>query len=173
MIRPNENAALKKGIVLDPIVPSDEVALRQALTVALRPFYLKAHGSLDSTSELVLTEESYRELLVRSPAYRGFVQICLTNFNLLFVGFRLSDPDFDTFIDSIAHQFGSPLRNHVAIFHEEETTVNDIALRRKYGIHVLYVSDFVHIPFILQNSLTVPGPRLNEYLSMALSRNAK
>jgi len=167
----HENAARASGIPLEPLMAGDEAALRQALAQPRRPFYLKAHGSLDSTSELVLTEESYRQLLVKSPVYRGFVQNILTNFDLLFVGFRINDPDFDLFIDSIANQFGSPLREHVAVFHERERTVNDIALRRRYGIRICYVKDFADIPKMLRHALKVPGPKLSEYLTMALSRS--
>lgn len=169
----HENSALAKGFPLHPMVPSNEAELRDALSKSKRPFYLKAHGSLDSLSELVLTEESYRELLVKSPAYRGFVQNVLTNYDLLFVGFRISDPDFDLFIDSLAHQFGSPIRQHVAVFHEKERTVNDIALRRRYGINVCYIKDFADIPKLLEDALKFPGPNLSKYLAMALSHAPK
>ena len=166
----HENAGSAANRPLMPILPGDELALRAALTSRARPFYLKAHGSLSSAAELVLTEASYRELFVRAPAYRAFVQNVLTNFNLVFVGFRLSDPDFDLFVDTMANQFGSPLHDHVAVFHQKDRTVHDIALRRRYGIHVLYVNDFRDIPPLLKDTLSQPGPRLEKSLERALSR---
>lgn len=165
----HENAAAAAGSSLRAMLPGDEAALREALSTPRRPFYLKAHGSLSSTSELVLTDESYRELLVRSPAYRAFVQNVFTNANLLFVGFGLSDPDFDVFVDTVAQQFGSPLRPHVAVFHRSECTPRDILLRRRYGIESLYVSDFADIPHLLRDALRQPGPRLREHLEGSLS----
>lgn len=165
----HENAAALAGIALKPMLPSTEAELVEALKTGTRPFYLKAHGSLDSALELVLTQESYREVLVKAPTYRAFVQNVLTNFSLLFVGFRISDPDFDAFIDAVAYQFGSPLRSHVALFHNRERSVDDIALRRRYGIHVLYFSDFGDVPHILSEALSTPGPVLQRHLERSLS----
>jgi hypothetical protein len=98
------------------------------------------------------------------------VQNILTNYNLLFVGFKINDPDFDLFIDTMAHQFGGPLHEHVAIFHERERTANDISLRRRYGIHILYVTDFSHIPEILTVVRTTAGPGLESHLTRTLSK---
>lgn len=167
----HENSARTKGIALRPMTPGDEDLLRRALISSDRPFLLKAHGSLNSSSELVLTEESYRHVLVKSPAYRGFVQNVLTNASLVFVGFRMSDPDFDVFLNSVANQFGSPLRDHVAIFHEKERSVNDISLRRRYGIHTLYIREFQDIPEVLSDCLSVAGPYLSKHLDLALSKD--
>lgn len=167
----HENAALDAGFTLSPMIPSDEFALRNAIAFRNRPFYLKAHGSLSSTAELILTDESYRQVFVKEPAYRAFVQNTLTNFNLLFVGFKINDPDFDLFIDTMARQFGGPLHEHVAIFHERERTANDIALRRRYGIHLLYITDFGQIPDILNDARSTAGPRLEKHLNGTLSND--
>ena len=112
----HENAAKDMSLPLDVFLPTDEDKFTSALNQRLsRPFLLKAHGSIDGDAPLVLTYESYRQLLVKSPAYRSFVQNILTNFHLLIVGFGLSDPDFDVFINTLVSQYGSPLREHVLI----------------------------------------------------------
>lgn len=167
----HENAACDANVHLQPMTPSDEPMLREAVKHRRRPFYLKAHGSITSSDELVLTDESYRHLFVKSPAYRAFVQNVLTNFNLLFVGFKINDPDFDLFIDTMAREYGGPLHDHVALFHQDEKSANDVALRRRYGIHVLYVHDFGHIPRILGEAQSTAGPILNAQIGAALSKS--
>jgi hypothetical protein len=166
----HENAVGLTTMVLPPLVPSDEKGLRGVLqTRFAQPFLLKAHGSLHSPEPLVLSYESYRDLFVRQPAYRAFVQSLLTNFHLLIVGFGLSDPDFDLFVGSMASQFGSPLHEHVVIRHStHDRSAQEIELRRRYGIHTLYVDDYPHIPKLLRSAALAAGPRLRPTLEVAV-----
>src|SRR5205809_4931657 len=82
-------------------------------------FLVKAHGSIGVNDgrdySVVLTAESYRDLFVKQPAYRAFLQHVFTNFNMLIVGFGMADPDFDLLLHDVLSQFGSPLQNHVLI----------------------------------------------------------
>lgn len=158
---------------LKAILPHNESKLRDTLTSGARPFYIKAHGSISSSKELVLTVESYRQLIVKSPAYRAFVQDILTNRHILFVGFGMSDPDFDLFVETMALQFGSPIHDHIVIRHRSSRNVDDVSLRRRFGIHSLYVSEFTDIPEILRDSLMQTGPKLTSTLSDCLSTNRK
>src|SRR5262249_41075233 len=86
-------AAAKKDPTLSHfrrILPTDEGEIVRVLSQRFaEPFLLKAHGSLGVRHELVLTQESYREILAKSPAYRAFFQSLLTNFHFLVVGFGL------------------------------------------------------------------------------------
>jgi hypothetical protein len=61
----------------------------------------------------------------------------------------------------------------VAVFHESEKSSNDISLRRRYGIHLLYVKDFGDIPLLLTDAQSTPGPQLASQLKMVLSRDRK
>lgn len=169
----HESAFAANGKRLKAILPHQENRLKEALISGARPFYIKAHGSIASKSELVLTVESYRQLIVKSPAYRAFVQDILTNRQILFLGFGLSDPDFDLFIEAMANQFGSPLHDHVVIWHRNSRNVNDVSLRRRFGIHALYISDYADIPEILADTLTQTGPILRKMLKMCLSKSRR
>jgi hypothetical protein len=166
-----ENAIAKKGLQTewDIYLPWEEEKLHQTLQAqSHRPFLLKAHGSLDSDRQLVLTYESYRELLVKFPVYRTFVQNLLINYSLLIVGFGLSDPDFDQFIESLSFQLGAPLREHIVIRRKDQTTGATL-LRRRYGIHTLYVDNFDQIPAVIKDAVRQTGPELEKTIEKCLS----
>jgi hypothetical protein len=151
-----------------PLLPWDEQGLIDAIRISLAtPFLLKAHGSIsaDDTREysVVLTAESYRDLFVRQPAYRAFLQHLFTNFSMLIVGFGMADPDFDLLLRDVFSQFGSPLQNHVLIRSAgqlEEMKGQEVLLRRSYGIRTLYISDWTYLPKILRDAAATPGPKL-------------
>jgi len=159
----HENAFTSAGMTVPVLVPSDERDfVRRLHDNITTSFLLKAHGCINRTDfHLVLDRTAYRNLLARSPAYRAFVQNLLTNFDCLFVGFGLSDPDFDLFIDVIASSYGSPIRTHVAIRHINQRNEDDeFVLKHKHGIGTLYISDYAKIPEILIASTQRAGPKL-------------
>jgi len=164
----HESAARKGGNSLRVLLPTLEAGLRTALREKLQhPFLLKAHGSIRSKEPLVLTYESYRNLLVRQPAYRAFLQTILVDFHLLIVGFGLADPDFDLFLSTTASVFGSPLQEHIVINKIGGSSSREVELRRRYGIRTLYVNTYADIPHVLNAGATTPGPRLREVLRRA------
>ncbi|MGI6455096.1 MAG: SIR2 family NAD-dependent protein deacylase [bacterium] len=144
--------------------------VRAIKTIDTHPFLLKAHGSLNSSFPLIFTYESYRELFIKYPEYRMFVQFLLTNYNLLIIGFGLNDPDFDLFLNTIVSQFGSTLHKHIAIRHKKEKSPRDIILRRRYGIHMLYVKEYTDIPHIVEDTIHETGPELDIVLRRCLSQ---
>lgn len=156
------------------ILPWQEDKLRGALESRCEsPFLLKAHGSLkDKEHPLVLTYEAYRELLVKHPLYRTFVQNLLINFNLLIVGFGLSDPDFDQFIESLSAQVGAPLRTHIVIRHKDQTAKENY-LRLRFGIRTLYIDDFQHIPDVIRDAIRRTGPVLDKTIEKCLDSEKK
>ncbi len=166
----HENAAAALGQKLDVLLPTDEGKIAHTLNRRISEiFLLKAHGSIDDPQmPLVLTYESYRDLLVKSPAYRAFVQNILTNFHLLIVGFGLSDPDFDVFIHNLVGQYGSILRQHVVLRGVGEQSNQEIELRRRYGIHTLYLESYDDIPRILRDAASSASRSLRELLRLSV-----
>jgi hypothetical protein len=159
------------GKEIQALTPYTENSLVEHLSSRLsNRFLLKAHGSIhDSTGPLVLDWSSYRSLLSKQPVYRAFFQNVLTNFNCLFVGFSLSDPDFDTFVDSIASVYGSPVSEHVAIRHLDHSSPEEFVWRRRYGITCLHVSSYDRIPELIAKASKTAGPKLRSCLDLALS----
>lgn len=169
----HESAAAELSYEHEILVPygSSDSAIVQALATGLsKPFVLKAHGSLGHNPEnLVLTSESYRELMTSQPAYRALVQHVLTEFHLLIVGFGLSDPDFDLLIDTLVDAYGSAVRDAVVIRHRREEGPDEIRLRRRYGIQTLYVDSFADIPRVILDASEWEGPQLRASLDEALA----
>jgi hypothetical protein len=156
--------------VLTPAVEDQQEVVNVLADGFSVPFLLKAHGSIGRPSDsLILTAESYRELVVRRPAYRALVQHIFTEFHLLIVGFGMSDPDFDLLIDTLVDAYGAPIRDSVVIRHRREEGPGEVLLRRRYGISTLYVDSFADIPRILNDACSWPGPAMSAALSRSLS----
>lgn len=156
--------------VLNPTADDADRQFREAFEGRMKSFFLlKAHGSTDSTSELVLTTEAYRGLLVHNTAFRAFVQNLFTNFSFLMVGYGLDDPDFDLFLRTMAEQFAGPLQHHVVLRPERHRTRRDEIERRQFGIRSLYVNDFGDYPEVIRAAATTAGPALKRTLDLCLS----
>lgn len=163
-------AARQAVTVLNPTEAGSEADFRTMMEERLgRFFLLKAHGSVESSEPLVLTTEEYRNLLVKQPAFRSFVQHLFTNFSFLIVGYGLDDPDFALFTRTMVEQFGGPLQKHVAVRHERDRGRHEEVQRHQYGIHTLHVADFAEIPALLQAAASSPGPAMKETLALCLS----
>jgi hypothetical protein len=152
------------------ILPDNDQMLNEVLQGQFTSqFLLKAHGTIDKPDSMVLTYESYRNLFVKHPAYRAFVQNILTNFNLIIIGFGGEDPDFEMFIDSILAQFGSPIHRHIIIRREKKPSAFSILLKRRYGIDTLSIEDYGDISRILFDATCLAGPKLSEVLENCLN----
>jgi len=153
------------------LTPYTENSIVKQLAARLNDrFLLKAHGCIHDTSgPLVLDWTSYRAILSKHPVYRAFFQNILTNFNCLFVGFGLSDPDFDMFVDVLASTYGSPVSQHVAIRHVKDYSREEFVLKGRYGITCMHVSDYPRIPELITLASKTAGPSLQRQLKLALS----
>ena len=168
----HENALKNKKICgnWDVLHPYEEDRLINILRDQLqRPFLLKAHGTLEDKESIVLTRESYRHLLNKCLAYKAFVQNILTNYNLLIIGFGLSDPDFDLFVQYIFSTYGSTLREHVVIKRENEKSPSDMIYHLRYGLNFLYIQDFEDIPIIFQDSINTLGSDLQKLIDTSIN----
>ncbi len=130
-----------------------------------KPFLFKLHGSVTDKTSMVLTRESYRDLLTKYPYYKAFVQQIFTNQQLLILGFGLSDPDFEMLLQDVFSTFGSPIQEHIVIKHENEKSSKDIIYKLRYGLHFLYIEDFSDIPDILEECIITPGNIVNNLIN--------
>lgn len=166
----HESSCKKRGLAYRLLVPHDDQGFVTTLKNRLVDFFiLKAHGSTSDHGPLVLTSQEYRNILVKNPAYRGFVQTLFTNYSFLIVGFGMDDPDFSVFLDGLVEQYGSPVHNHIVIRHQSERSRRDVVLRERYGIRTLSVRDWTDIPMILQDACRTPGPELLRTVKRCLS----
>ena len=168
----HENAMKKSGVFnnWDIILPQDNKMIIDTLKNNMSsPFLFKAHGTVEEPETMVLTGTSYRLLFNQYPYYREFMQHIFTNYNLLIIGFGLSDPDFDMLLQNVFSIFGSPIQDHIVIKHIKEKSPKDTFFKLRYGLNFIYVDNFNDIPIILKESTTHPGYELEEILCNCIS----
>ena len=152
------------------ILPSENTKIIEIMKNNLKqPFLFKLHGSITNKESMVLTREAYRDLLTKYPYYKAFVQQIFTNFQLLIIGFGLSDPDFEMLLQEVFSTFGSPIQDHIVIKHKKEFSPMDIIYRSRYGLNFLYIEDFSDIPDILKECINTPGNIINEIITSCVS----
>lgn len=168
----HENAMKKAGVVdnWNIILPKDNDAIINTLKNNMNSqFLFKAHGTVKERDTMVLTGTSYRSLFNEYPYYKSFMQHIFTNFNLLIVGFGLSDFDFDILLQNIFSIFGSPIQEHIVIKHIKDKSPKDTLFKLRYGLNFIYVDDFSDIPIILKESTTYPGYSLEKIICDCIS----
>jgi hypothetical protein len=75
----------------------EEKKIRDVLAAgALSNVLIKGHGTQENDESLVLTRESYRELLERNPAYRMLLSQIFLDFTLAVVGLAWTTPTLRT-----------------------------------------------------------------------------
>jgi hypothetical protein len=62
-------------------------------------FILKAHGDIDRPESMVLTARDYQNIINANPAFNALFSALLLTKCILFIGYSLSDPDFQLLLD--------------------------------------------------------------------------
>ncbi|WP_437727052.1 SIR2 family protein [Sorangium sp. So ce861] len=109
-------------------------------------YIAKIHGSIDSGDDLVVTETDYNELY-NKEAWRAALRDVFLNYNVLFVGFGLSDPYFLFLMNRVVQdlkQARSPDR-HYYIFTDEDDEYNRQHFEKQYGLEFVRYPRAAHI----------------------------
>ena len=77
------------------------------------PHVMMAHGTLSDPSTIVLSPQAYRESL-HDPAVTHYMQVVLSQYSLLFLGYSLSDYDLKFFLEDLRHAYGRAQIPHFA-----------------------------------------------------------
>jgi len=75
------------------------------------PFILKLHGDVDNQDSIILGDRSYERILHHAIGYRDCLQSLISMSSILFLGFRVSDPDLEGLVSKVA-AFSNPLKRH-------------------------------------------------------------
>jgi hypothetical protein len=89
-----------------------------AMAVALfRPdlFIYKLHGDIHDASSIILTASDYDQMILFNPHTRSFLHGAMLNYTLLFVGYSLSDPDFQLVLRELSLMFQHHVPKHYAL----------------------------------------------------------
>lgn len=133
-------------------------------------FLLKAHGTVNKEDSMVLTRDAYRDLFVKCPAYKAFLQNLFTNYQSLIVGFGFSDPDFELLIKDIFSSYGSPIQKHIVIKHEQDKSSIDTLYKLRYGMRYLYVKNYDDIPKMLDDCISSGGTYMDNIVKRCVSK---
>lgn len=90
------------------------VAMGMALFTPV-PFLYKMHGDMSDGSSIVLTASDYDQMILFSPHTRSFLHGAMLNYTLLFVGYSLSDPDFQLVLRELSLMFQHRVPKHYAL----------------------------------------------------------
>ncbi|KYK28801.1 MAG: SIR2 family protein [Theionarchaea archaeon] len=103
---------------LQVITSEDPTNLTQAvLGHNLQPTLLKTHGTIERYNTWVLTEAHYKYLLTNNPAYIHALKILYSQ-TLFFVGYGLSDKDFEPLLAQLRELYPAGLGNNFVLYNE-------------------------------------------------------
>lgn len=78
-------------------------------------FIFKMHGDIHASGSIILTARDYDHMLLRSPHVRALLFGVLLNYKLLFVGYSLSDSDFNLVLGELTLLFENYVLAHYAL----------------------------------------------------------
>jgi hypothetical protein len=163
----------------DPVNEADSGGALILKHISEQRFLIKAHGTIGR--KIVFDYDAYRDLLEKTPSYPALINYLFSHYRMLFIGFGLSDLDFDFLIDTAVRRFGSPLQQHLTLQikrprgRSKEARIRDslsaaraARLRERFGIRTLEVSAGDLIP-LLERAASTPGIRLHQLIRSCTS----
>ena len=112
------------------VIRADAIASLGAALYNPEFFIFKLHGDIGSPGSIVLTSRDYDRLIIRNPHTRSFLQAAFINYTVLFVGYSLSDPDFQLILSELTSIFQNYTPTHFALLPEPPEFASDHLLNR-------------------------------------------
>lgn len=129
-------------------------------------FILKAHGDASRSGDgIILTEQDYRAVLFKEPAYQHMLATMFSMYTVVFVGASMTDPELNLMLNYVASTFqpdSGP--THYAALTKEK--INEVEMERwfkDFKIKVIPVSEkdeYAELTEMIQTlakSATVPA----------------
>lgn len=96
---------------------------------------IKLNGDLPQPDTIVITRNDYNTYFIKHPLLVNQLQAHLVAATFLFLGYSLTDPDFNLVFDQIAYQVGAHQRmSYAVMFDEPQVKLADL---RRRGLHVI------------------------------------
>ncbi|GIH25041.1 hypothetical protein Aph01nite_33510 [Acrocarpospora phusangensis] len=112
------------------LVLDDDTARRYMERRVGSPQVRKIHGSVGFASSYVLTRAQYARFEYDRPVLTQALRHDLSSFNFLFVGYSLSDPDFNSIYEHVLASMGEMTPRHYALLlSPSDYEVNDLKRR--------------------------------------------
>lgn len=106
-------------------------------------FILKAHGDATRSGDgVILTEQDYRNILFKEPAYQHMLATMFSMYTVIFVGASMTDPELNLMLNYVSSTFQpdtAPI-HYAALTKEEITEVEKERWFKDFNIKVIPVS---------------------------------
>lgn len=158
----------------DPINDDESKTIEILSNLAASRYLIKAHGTIGK--RIVFDYAAYRDLIERSPAYNALFIHLFSHYRILFIGFGLSDLDFDMTIETVVRRIGAPLQQHLTlqvVTDDRRTEKNRIRnginaarmarLEERFGIRTIELKADQISP-LLQEAASSPGSSLTSLI---------
>ena len=122
---------------VEVLTHKDRISLRDPLGRDI-PFLLKTHGCASRPDTLVLGLREFRESIHDNRAVQMLLQTIFLQYQVLFIGHSLTDPDLLFILDLLVTTYGVPPGRHLALIKDEDVgPLRASTFRENYGIEVL------------------------------------
>lgn len=119
---------------------------------------VKAHGDLHRTN-IVLSEQDYNNYEKNFPLILSFIRYVFSKYKVLFLGFSLSDPNFNKILYWVKNILEENTIKHTVILHSDISKSEKIHFEKK-SVNVITQSDI---------SLELTNEKKDNYLKLALN----
>jgi hypothetical protein len=106
-------------------------------------FILKAHGDATRSGDgVILTEQDYRNILFKEPAYQHMLATMFSMYTVIFVGASMTDPELNLMLNYVSSTFQpdtAPI-HYAALTKEEITEVEKERWFKDFNIKIIPVS---------------------------------
>jgi len=119
---------------------------------------VKAHGDLNRTN-IVLSEQDYNNYEKNFPLILSFIRYVFSKYKVLFLGFSLSDPNFNKILYWVKNILEENTIKHTVILHSDISKSEKIHFEKK-SVNVITQSDL---------NLELTNEKKDNYLKLALN----
>lgn len=105
-----------------------------------RPFILHAHGTVINSEMIIISASDYDKLSLdqRAKQFWKILENIFVNHRVLFIGYRLNDPDFNLFLAELRHIYHGLNRDQFILVVEDEDPLKTYDLTRR-GIRPIFI----------------------------------
>jgi SIR2-like domain len=106
-------------------------------------FILKAHGDASRSGDgIILTDQDYRQILFREPAYQHMLATMFSMYSMIFVGASMTDPEINLMLNYLADTFSpnsGPI-HYAALTKEKVNEVEKERWFKDFNVRIIPVS---------------------------------
>jgi pimeloyl-ACP methyl ester carboxylesterase len=109
-------------------------------------FLLKAHGDIDRSDTIILTATDYQKAIHLQPSFGQIFSSLKLHYSILFVGYSLSDPDFNLLLERHVALFGhGGAKRYALLWKGEISVIESRTLERTQNITVIRYDDHAQV----------------------------